>query len=58
MQLHAGMAGEAACQALPTWVALDKSMPLVCVEHTLWSANFGQLRPYDGRHAAGYYGCT
>ncbi len=49
MQLHTG----APRQALPTWVALEKSMPLGYVEGTMFPAHFGHLM---GGYAAGYYG--
>lgn len=49
MRLHTG----APRQALDTWVALEKSMPLGYVEGTLFPAGFGHLM---GGYAAGYYG--
>jgi thimet oligopeptidase len=49
MLLHAGPPRP----ALPTWVALEESMPLGYVAGTLFPAGFGHLM---GGYAAGYYG--
>ncbi|MBA4175131.1 MAG: Zn-dependent oligopeptidase [Leptothrix sp. (in: Bacteria)] len=49
MRLHSGAPG----QALPAWMALERSMALGYVEGTMLPANFGHLM---GGYAAGYYG--